>query len=234
MTSKGHLRVACPHCGSEEVRQSHRSWRFYCTTFRCRKCHRRFRVANRPRLALTGIAVGVVVVIGARHLQNLPVRTGAVPVTNIPAGPGPTSADTNMLEYQVAARLWQEGDYPAAFEWFQKAAKQGSLAAHYELGKAYLYGRGIPQHFKLAAEHLLQAAQAGHVEAQYQLAQLYRNGQGVTQDLVHAYMWLNVAASSGHPWAANERDQLKVAMSAEEILQAQQMSLKWLNEDAAR
>lgn len=186
-------------------------------------------------MALTGIVVVVVgVFISAWHLGKPPERTGTVPVADIPAGSGPTSADTNVLEYQVAARVWQEGDYPAAFEWFQKAAKQGSLAAHYELGKAYLYGRGTPQHFKLAAEHLLQAAQAGHVEAQYLLAQLYRNGQGVTQDLVHAYMWLNVAASRGHPWAANERDQLKVAMSAEEILQAQQMSLERLNEDAAR
>ncbi len=186
-------------------------------------------------MALAGIGAGsVAVAIAAWHLGKPSETHRVTPAADISAAPVPTSADTNVLEYQVAERLWQQGDYPAAFEWFQKAATQGSLAARYELGRAYLEGRGTPQHFKLAAEHLLQAAQAGHVEAQYLLAQMYRNGQGVTQDLVHAYMWLNVAASRGHPWAANERDQLKVAMTAEEILQAQQMSLERLNEDTAR
>lgn len=136
--------------------------------------------------------------------------------------------ETNLPEYQVALRLWQQGDYAGAFEWFRKAAEQGSVLARYELGKAYLYGRGTPQHYALAATQLLQAAQAGYAEAQFLLAQLYQQGQGVPQDLVHAYMWLNVAASRGHASAALERDRIKATMWPEEIQRAQELSLRWI------
>lgn len=156
--------------------------------------------------------------------NGTPARALNAPDTAFPL------ADTNVLEYQIAARLWQQGEYAGAFEWFKKAAEAGSIAARYELGKAYLYGRGTPQHFQLAAEQLLHAAQAGHPEAQYLLARMYQNGQGGPQDLVRAYMWLNVAAANGHPTAAFERDQLRVSLSSEEIQRAQQMSLEWLPE----
>lgn len=180
-------------------------------------------------MVLTGLLAGLAFLAVLTWRVNLlrnpnenPARALNAPDATYPA------ADTNTLEYQIAARLWQQGEYAGAFEWFKKAAEAGSVAARYELGKAYLYGRGTPQHFQLAAEQLLQAAQAGHPEAQYLLARMYQNGQGGPPDLVHAYMWLNVAAANGHPTAAFERDQLRVSLSAEEIQRAQQMSLEWL------
>ncbi len=157
-----------------------------------------------------------------------------IPVRTLNAPDAEDAADTNSLEYRVAMRFWQQGKYTTAFEWFKKAAEAGSVAARYELGKAYLYGRGTPQHFQLAAEQLLQAAQAGHTGAQYLLARMYQNGQGSPQDLMRAYMWLNVAAANGHPTAAFGRDQLRVLLSSEEIQRAQQMSLEWLSERGER
>lgn len=221
--------VNCPFCGSEEVRLSHRQRAVWFTIYRCRKCHQRFRVPNLARRLWIGGLVSVAVLAGVTWHMFRPGNYHSPPSTSLrlPSGPD-RGIETNLPEYQVALRLWQQGDYAGAFEWFQKAAEQGSALARYELGKAYLYGRGTPQHYALAATQLLQAAQANCTEAQYLLAQLYQQGQGVTQDLVHAYMWLNVAASRGHASAALERDRIKATMWPEEIQLAQEWSLRWI------
>jgi TPR repeat protein len=82
-----------------------------------------------------------------------------------------------------------------------EAANQDYAPAQYELGRIYLYGRGIPIDYVKALLWERKAADHGDPRAQRDLAFMYERGFGVPTDPVQAAEWNRKAAAQGHPEA---------------------------------
>ena len=89
-------------------------------------------------------------------------------------------------------------NYKKAFEWYEKAAKQGLAGAQYNLGVMYHQGRGVDVNYKKAIEWYEKAAEQGYANAQYSLGAMYEIGDGVGQsDDSMAMRWYAEAAAQG-------------------------------------
>ena len=92
--------------------------------------------------------------------------------------------------------------------WYRKAAEQGHAGAQYELGGAYLEGRGREEGADVAKAvcWYRKAAEQGHAEARYELGRGYREGWGVGEDadVAQAECWYRKAAEQGHVEARYE------------------------------
>jgi TPR repeat protein len=73
--------------------------------------------------------------------------------------------------------------------YLKRAAELGHAGAHFEVGQAYRFGRGVAEDMDMAWSHYLFAATHGHAEAALTLGVLYETGQGLPQclDLAHAF-----------------------------------------------
>ena len=89
-------------------------------------------------------------------------------------------------------------DDAKAFQWFEKAAGQGHVNAQFNLGNAYMHGRGTQKDLKQAVHWWRQAAEAGSASAQFNLALQYYRGGGVEKNWDKAVEYFNLAASNGH------------------------------------
>ncbi len=78
------------------------------------------------------------------------------------------------------------------------AANQGYAPAEYELGRIYLYGRGIPIDYAQALLWERKAAEQGDPRAQRDLAFMYERGFGVAADPAQAAEWNRKAAMQGN------------------------------------
>ncbi len=70
---------------------------------------------------------------------------------------------------EMGGRLYQEGDYDSAFEYWTKAAELGDIEAHYELGVMYGEGQGVDKDEVKEVYHLEKAAIGGHPQARHNL-----------------------------------------------------------------
>jgi TPR repeat protein len=77
-----------------------------------------------------------------------------------------------------ASQLTGRNADQAAFHLLMKVARAGVPAAWYQVGRAYLFGRGVPSSLGAALRWLTRAAQADDVEAQTLLASLALHGAG--------------------------------------------------------
>ena len=71
--------------------------------------------------------------------------------------------------FESAWKYSQEGDYPAAFRLFKKAAEQGHANAQFNLGVMYDKGEGVTRDAKQAVYWVQKAAEQGFAEAQTNL-----------------------------------------------------------------
>ena len=94
-----------------------------------------------------------------------------------------------------------------------QAATQGFAPAEYELGRIYLYGRGVPANYALALLWEQKAADQGDARAQRDLAFMYERGFGVEPDLTQAAAWNRKAAAQG-----NAQAQLELAKALDDGL----------------
>ena len=81
-----------------------------------------------------------------------------------------------------------------------------------------------------ALEELIERAEQGYAGAQYNLGVMYMNGQGVPQDNVQAYVWISLAVSrAGNPnaWQLDALAQVAMAMTPEQIAEAQRLAREW-------
>lgn len=113
-----------------------------------------------------------------------------------------------------------------AVRWLHKAAGQHHSGAMLQLGKLYRSGIGLTQNYAVAAQWIQAAALTGHSEAMVELGRLYRGGIGVERDLIQAYVWFNRAAAARNMEGVNERDNVALKLSAEELNLAQHHSLQ--------
>jgi TPR repeat protein len=79
-----------------------------------------------------------------------------------------------------------------------EAASQGYAPAQYEVGRIYLYGRGIPIDYAHALIWESKAAEQGDARAQRDLAFMYERGFGVAADPAKAAEWNQKAAAQGN------------------------------------
>jgi uncharacterized protein len=106
-----------------------------------------------------------------------------------------------------------------------EAANQGYVPAEYELGRIYLYGRGLPANYAQALLWEQKAADQGNARAQRDLAFMYERGFGVEQDATQAAEWNRKAAAQG-----NAEAQLELAKALEDGLGVEkdaQEARKW-------
>ena len=109
-------------------------------------------------------------------------------------------------------------------KWFRLAAAQGDADAQYNLGYAYVNGRGVPQDFTEAMKWYRLAAAQGNASAQYALGRMYYLGKGVPEDYVQTYKWWNLAAAAGDAEAKNYKGNVAEKMTKEQIAEAQRLS----------
>jgi hypothetical protein len=94
-------------------------------------------------------------------------------------------------------QAYQKGDYETAVRGFLPLAKQGDLAAQYQMGLIYNNGDGVSQSYREASAWFRRAAEGGHGGARIALGQLFLHGRGVPEDKVMAYVWLDLAVAQG-------------------------------------
>ncbi|XP_015453653.1 death ligand signal enhancer isoform X1 [Pteropus alecto] len=93
----------------------------------------------------------------------------------------------------------RNGDYAAAFSYFQKAAEHGYSKAQYNVGLCHEHGRGTPRDLVKAALCYQLAASQGHSLAQYRYARYLLQDPASSWDSERqrAVSMLNQAADSG-------------------------------------
>jgi TPR repeat protein len=93
------------------------------------------------------------------------------------------------------------GNFQVASEWYQKAAKSGSVEAMLRLGELYYYGK-LDRNYAAAAKWFRAAADRGSDRAVMNLAELYRsNRPNFPQNHIESARWYRVAAEKGDPEA---------------------------------
>jgi len=119
-----------------------------------------------------------------------------------------------LIAFPVFADLYDDGmealdnkDYENAVPLLEKAAIQGKLEAHYQLGLMYLNGEGVTKDPAMALERFEEAGERwaarlrhkeGYADAQYMAGTMYRDGIGTEKDLGEAAVWFERAAEQGH------------------------------------
>lgn len=230
--------ITCRHCGSTDVRPSHKATgRSDYVVYRCRACKHHFKVvSNRPRIhAIISVFVFLLVVLGVgisffmsatsddEGLEYLP-RVDMADKKTLPQAQVDVKKGDSQSQYEFGKAYWHREDYVNALPWLKAAADQGHVEAQYLLGMAYLQGRGTVQNYRTALEQFTKAADRGHIDAEYELGLIYRDGLSVPRDRETAYVWLNLAAAQGHAEALALRERLSMAMTGDEIVRAQDTS----------
>lgn len=73
-------------------------------------------------------------------------------------------------------------------------------------------------------------AERNHAPSQLRLGELYRNGQGTRPDPIVALKWLTLSYLNGSREALPILEALRDRISEEQIVEGEQMALKWLEE----
>jgi len=79
----------------------------------------------------------------------------------------------------------------------QLRANQGDANGEYDLGRMYLWGRGLPQDYAQADYWYHKAADQGLAKANYAIGELYYYGDGLDQSDSDALVWYHKAADQG-------------------------------------
>jgi len=107
----------------------------------------------------------------------------------------PAAETTLAFCYDVGRHVMPNGR--ESIRLLSEAAEQGYAPAQYEIGRIYLYGRGIPADYQKAWLWEKKAAEQGDARAQHDLAFMYERGFGVAPDPAQAAAWNRKAAAQG-------------------------------------
>ena len=100
--------------------------------------------------------------------------------------------------FDAAGRVYRNGDYAQAADWYRKAARMGYAKAQYALAECYASGDGVKCSCVDAAWWYAKAAERGHAEAQYQLGICCIRGYAAKSGAAEAVKWYGKAAAQGH------------------------------------
>ena len=82
-----------------------------------------------------------------------------------------------------------------AFEWFEKAARQGHAEAQTNIGECYKEGLGVERNTQQAFYWFNEAAKKGVARARYYMGECYENGEGICKNFVKAEEYYRKAAN---------------------------------------
>ena len=99
--------------------------------------------------------------------------------------------------YELGCKMYDVGDYEAAFETWSPAAVAGDADSQFGMGQLYANGYGVPLDDAQALDWYTKAAEQGHGDAQCQLGVMHANGWGVPMDETEAMRWYKLAAENG-------------------------------------
>jgi hypothetical protein len=242
--------IKCPTCHSTRLRPSR--WnrqeqallRLLLSPYRCIACDRRFFKLNSGVFFLLRGAVLFSLVMAAilgfiytlSKGGKLP-QPAVLPAMQATGNGGTTQtqargvASDAQMQFDLGSRyLAGEGaprDHAEALKWLEMAASGGHVRARYNLGVIYKSGFGVQRNDALAFQWFDQAARQNHAEAQYQAALMHQAGTGVSVDWAKAYAWAQIAAMQGHIGAITLRDNLRQAMTPQQLQDGQQIAREW-------
>ncbi|MGN5454984.1 MAG: tetratricopeptide repeat protein [Candidatus Kurthia intestinigallinarum] len=121
------------------------------------------------------------------------------------AAKGDIDAQITVAHYYFTGQYGFEEDEQKAYEWYSKAAKQGSGDAMSKIGELYQYGFGVEKDNAKANLWFLKGADQGSAEAQFQ----YANALKQQGDYRQAYQYYYLAAEQQYPEAEDEMLRLK-------------------------
>lgn len=124
-------------------------------------------------------------------------------------------------DFAAGAEAYDGGDYQAAFREWMSLARAGDATAQTAIAGMYRFGEGRDVDPARAAVWYRRAAENGEPVAQMNLGEMYLLGLGVGRDPVRAYLWLSLAARQGRRWAAERRDRLARALTADQRRKAE-------------
>jgi cell division septation protein DedD len=102
-----------------------------------------------------------------------------------------------LADVKSGIQAWQAGNYPSAIAQWRPLAEAGDADAQFNMGQAFMLGRGVPSDPKTAQGWYEKAAKQGHEPAQANLGLLlFQNGQREA-----AMPWIEKAADYGDPRA---------------------------------
>ncbi len=87
---------------------------------------------------------------------------------------------------------------PQAFNWYQRAAKNGNAKAQFNLASLYENGEGTKQNIAQAIHWYTAAANNGDANAQVNLGNRYAEGRNVPKNIREAAKWYKRAADQGN------------------------------------
>lgn len=109
----------------------------------------------------------------------------------------------NPQAQDTFGQLLLMGSPALAIEWFKRASDQGYATASYDLGLAYLIGRGVKKNEAKGCELFLKSAQQGNDSGEYSIGTCYYYGVGLGRDSSRAFEWYQKAAAQDFPLAEN-------------------------------
>jgi TPR repeat protein len=85
-----------------------------------------------------------------------------------------------------------------AYAFFRKAADQGHMQARFNVGVAFVNGRGVAQNDQSAFEYFFKAAEQGYGEAQFLTGFCFDKGKGTQADPKKAIHFYQLASDQGN------------------------------------
>lgn len=107
---------------------------------------------------------------------------------------------------------------------YERAADQGYVMAHYNLGRALAEGGGVKRNFRAAMQNFSTAARLGNVPAMLRLAEFHLAGLGTPKDRVEALALYYVAASIDEQSAERARSLLALHLNNAKLEEARERS----------
>ena len=95
---------------------------------------------------------------------------------------------------EMGTKLFYEGEYEGALEYYTKAAELGEAVAHCQLGYMYWFGRGVERDEEKGVYHYDKAAIGGHPDARYNLGCVEHYNGNMERAVKHFI----IAANLGH------------------------------------
>ena len=105
--------------------------------------------------------------------------------------------------FNKGTELFDAGQLENALNYFEQAAQLDDKDALYQLGNAYLEGRGVDQNINKSFEYYLKSANLEHEKAQYNVGLFYLQGKLGERNMDEGLKWIKKSASHGYAEAQN-------------------------------
>lgn len=115
--------------------------------------------------------------------------------------------------FDVAAELYQQKNYTAAFDAFMALAEKGDPRAQTVVALMYKFGEGVEQDLSASFSWYRRAAQQGYPPAQFHTGAMLADGLGTEADREAAITWLNLATENGFERAIDKLAELNASAS---------------------